>query len=177
MQAKVNQMSNVKRRVILAAPIALALANASTLEAATFPVVDFVIVFKSARKLRLYSVVDGQPKLLHSYRVDLGFAPRGDKGQVGDGRTPEGTYFIDRRNENSRYYLSLGISYPNVDDVAQARANGVDPGGDIFIHGAANSLRNRFKRDWTAGCISVSNREMDEIWAMVPLGTPIEIRP
>ncbi|PCJ77076.1 MAG: hypothetical protein COA53_02225 [Rhodobacteraceae bacterium] len=138
--------------------------------------VEFLVLFKSTRKLGLYRAVDGKPVLMRSYGVDLGFSPRGDKGREGDGRTPEGTYFIDRRNPNSAYHLSLGISYPDVNDMAEARAKGLDPGGDIFIHGGPTSFRDRFKRDWTAGCIAVTDREIEEIWAMVPMGTPIAIR-
>jgi len=78
-------------------------------------------------------------QVLKSYRIDLGFAPEGDKKFEGDGRTPEGEYIIDRRNPESRFYLSLGISYPSEEDIAEARALGRDPGGDIFIHGGPRS--------------------------------------
>lgn len=174
-------MTKLNRRTVLSAPLALGLANVGIAEASVpvggLPRAEFLVVFKAKRKLGLYRVIDGEPVLQRSYNVELGFTPRGDKNQQGDGRTPEGTYFIDRRNENSAYHLSLGISYPDVNDWAEARAKGVDPGGDIFIHGGPTNLRNRFKRDWTAGCISVTDREIEEIWAMVPLGTPISIRP
>lgn len=115
----------------------------------------------------------GDRSLLCSYQFELGFAPRGHKLQEGDGRTPEGAYRIDRRNPNSLYHLSLGISYPNANDVAAARARGVHPGGDIFIHGTPRVVLG--KRDWTWGCIAVQNAEMDEIYAMVQTGTPIYI--
>ena len=174
-------MTKMKRRAVLSAPLVLGIANAAkaetTASSRSLPAAEFLVVFKSKRKLGLYRSMDGKPVLLRSYDVDLGFSPNGDKNQVGDGRTPEGTYFINRRNENSAYHLSLGISYPDVNDVADARAKGVNPGGDIFVHGGPNSIRDRFKRDWTAGCISVTNQEIEEIWAMVPLGTPIAIRP
>jgi len=174
-------MANLDRRTVLSASLAMGVANvamaAPSVSSRSLPAAEFLVVFKSARRLGLYRAIDGKPVLLHSYDVDLGFAPRGDKSQQGDGRTPEGTYFINRRNENSRYHLSLGISYPDVKDVAEANAKGVDPGGDIFIHGGPIDLRTRFKPDWTAGCISVTDREIEEIWAMVPLGTPIAIRP
>ncbi len=174
-------MTNFNRRAVLSVPLAVGIANVAaagpTASSRSLPMAEFLVVFNSKRRLGLYRAVDGKPVLLRSYDVDLGFTPRGDKAEVGDGRTPEGTYYINRRNENSTYHLSLGISYPDVKDMALARANGVNPGGDIFIHGGPVSFRNRFKQDWTAGCISVTNREIEEIWAMVPLGTPIAIRP
>ena len=126
-------------------------------------------VFKEQRLLQL---VSGQ-NLLKTYKLELGFEPRGHKQQEGDGRTPEGAYRIDRRNPNSRFHLSLGISYPDVNDVARARAMGVSPGGDIFIHGTPGA--NVGQRDWTWGCMAVQNNEMDEIYAMVPTGVPIYI--
>ena len=94
---------------------------------------------------------------------------------TGDGRTPEGVYEIDRRNPQSQFYLSLGISYPNEKDIAEAKALGVDPGGDIFIHGRPKKYQSDLI-DWTLGCIAVTNREMREIYAMVETGTKIIIR-
>lgn len=111
--------------------------------------------------------------LLKQYAVDLGFAPEGHKVQEGDGRTPEGAYRIDRRNPQSRFHLSLGISYPNATDVARARELGVSPGGDIFIHGTPKVWLGN--PDWTWGCIAVKNEEMDEIFAMVQTETKIFI--
>ena len=107
--------------------------------------------------------------------MHLGFQPQGHKAQSGDGRTPEGRYYIDRRNPRSDFFLSLGVSYPNAIDLARARANGVRPGGDIFIHGGPTRTADRRKKDWTAGCIAVSDEEMEEIWSMVPTGIPITI--
>lgn len=174
-------MTHLNRRTVLSASLAMGIANVAgaepTASSRSLPTAEFLVVFKSKRRLGLYRAVDGEPVLLRSYDVDLGFTPRGDKNQRGDGRTPEGTYYINRRNENSAYHLSLGISYPDVNDMAEARAKGLNPGGDIFIHGGPTTVRNRLKRDWTAGCISVTNQEIEEIWAMVPLGTPIAIRP
>ncbi len=174
-------MTNLNRRAVLSVPLAMGIANVAVAEpvasSRALPIAEFLVVFKSKRRLGLYRAVDGKPELLRSYDVDLGFAPHGDKDEMGDGRTPEGTYFIDRRNENSAFHLSLGISYPNTIDFAEARARGEDPGGDIFIHGGPTRLRHRLKRDWTAGCIAVSNAEIEEIWDMVPLGTVIVIRP
>ncbi|WP_170426258.1 L,D-transpeptidase family protein [Ruegeria arenilitoris] len=141
------------------------------------PEVTSLVINKSARKLYLLH----HEKILKEYRVDLGFAPNGTKTKKGDGRTPEGTYLIDRRNPNSRYHLSLGISYPNSDDIAQAKAAGVHPGGDIFIHGQPNRRKERKRAkktpDWTAGCIAVKNDEMEEIYSMVSRGTLITLRP
>lgn len=172
---------NIDRRAVLAAPVVLGVASMADAKveasSASTPLVDLIVVFKSKRRMGLYQNRGGKPALLQSYQVDLGFDPNGDKTRSGDGRTPEGTYFIDRRNENSAFHLSLGISYPNTVDFAEARARGEDPGGDIFIHGGPTRLRSRFKRDWTAGCIAVSNAEIEEIWKMVPLGTVIVIRP
>ena len=112
---------------------------------------------------------------LKRYRIGLGFTPDGHKSRSGDGRTPEGRYWIDRRNPRSSYYLSLGISYPNAQDIARAKAMGVNPGGDIFIHGGPRRDSERGKRDWTAGCIAVSDSEMEEIWTLVPTGIPVTI--
>lgn len=133
---------------------------------------DGIIVRKGDR--RMYLLKDAT--VLRAYDVDLGFNPTGHKEVYGDGRTPEGGYRIDRRNENSAYHLSLGISYPDANDIARAEALGVDPGGDIFIHGGPNLLADKDKADWTAGCISVSNAEMEEIFDMVPTGIPIWIQ-
>ncbi len=116
-------------------------------------------------------------RLIQEFPIDLGFAPTGHKTQEGDGRTPEGQYFIDRRNYNSAFYLSLGISYPNARDIARAKAAGVSPGGDIFIHGGPRLTSDIGRADWTAGCIAVSDDEMAMIYQMVPTGTPIWILP
>lgn len=135
----------------------------------TGPEVTTVVVSKEQRRLYLMH----HNEVLKSYRIDLGFTPDGTKTTEGDGRTPEGWYVINRRNPNSEYFLSVGISYPNVRDVAQARARGVSPGGDIFIHGTPRKFRR--KDDWTAGCIAVKDKEMIDIYRMVRLGTPIYI--
>lgn len=138
------------------------------------PEVTGIVVNKSDREMFLLH--NGRP--LKTYDIDLGFAPLGDKKVEGDGKTPEGTYFIDRRNPNSKFHLSLGISYPNAQDVAEARALGKSPGGDIFIHGQPNALKRGTEEDgWTWGCIAVKNREMEQIYAMVKTGTLITINP
>ena len=137
------------------------------------PEVTSVVLNKGSRSLFLLN----DEEVLESYRVALGFAPEGHKRIKGDGRTPEGAYRIDRRNPNSEFHLSLGISYPNAEDIAAARALGMNPGGDIFIHGQPNKgTRRKQNGDWTAGCIAVRNREIEQIYAMVRLGTPITIR-
>ncbi|MEM7242926.1 MAG: L,D-transpeptidase family protein [Pseudomonadota bacterium] len=136
------------------------------------PAITQVLVNKSERRMYLLS----GDRVVKKYRVNLGFDPDGHKTERGDGRTPEGLYWIDRSNLNSRYYLSLGISYPNAQDVARAEEAGVDPGGDIFIHGGPRYKGERGK-DWTAGCISVSDRQMKWVFAMVKVGTPIYINP
>lgn len=130
-----------------------------------------IVVDKSQRTLTL--IHEGQT--LGSYPVALGDKPRGHKLYEGDERTPEGIYLINGRNPNSAYHLALSISYPNSRDIARARARGLDPGGQIMIHGTPNPSRGR--RDWTDGCIAVSNAAMDEIWRLVDVGTLIEIRP
>lgn len=142
-----------------------------------FPVADEVIVEKSARKLHLLK--DGEP--FRSFDIALGVAPLGDKEYEGDAKTPEGRYLLDLRNPNSDFFLSMHISYPSQDDRQQARQQGVDPGGQIMIHGQPNvptySEAYYRSQDWTNGCIAVSNSDMIDIWLMTPDGTPIEIRP
>jgi murein L,D-transpeptidase YafK len=135
--------------------------------------VTHVIVQKAQRRMYMMN----ESEILKSYKIDLGFTPTGHKTKQGDGRTPEGWYSIDRANPNSTYYLSLGISYPNIKDRARSAAAGVKPGGDIFIHGGPVLKKQMGKRDWTAGCISVTNAEMRQIYAMIPIGTPIRINP
>ena len=164
----------VIRNIVILLALAVALSGCAR-KFATYdgPEVTRVVVVKSSRKLYLLS---GETTL-KAYDIDLGFAPKGPKRFRGDGRTPEGHYTIDRRNPDSAYYLSIGISYPNAEDIAYARKMGKDPGGDIFIHGGPRRFRNWFRRDWTAGCISVRDRDMREIYAMVGDGTPIDIYP
>ena len=138
---------------------------------------DSIVVEKSVHRMSLFK--DGE--LLRTYRVALGRGGPEPKSQEGDARTPEGTYFIDNRNSNSIAHLALHISYPNATDTAAARGRGVNAGSDIEIHGIRNGLgwigRLHWLVDWTAGCIAVTNSEMDEIWRIVPDGTPIVIKP
>jgi murein L,D-transpeptidase YafK len=136
------------------------------------PKVTSVVVNKGERKLYLLH----NEQILKQYQFDLGFAPVGDKKIEGDGKTPEGTYLINRRNPNSAFHLSIGISYPNTQDRADAAALGKTPGGEIFIHGQPN-LKRAKGRDWTAGCIAVKDNEIEQIYAMVDDGTLITLRP
>ncbi|MEP4196304.1 MAG: L,D-transpeptidase family protein [Aliishimia sp.] len=166
-----------RRQFFVGTAVAALLAGCSTRPSSKFksyggPRVTRVIVNKGDRKMFLMS---GR-RTLKAYEIELGFAPIGDKKFEGDGKTPEGEYLIDRRNPNSRFHLSLGINYPSAQDVAEARAIGKDPGGEIFIHGQQNPFkRGRGDDDWTWGCISVTNRQMEDIYAMVKNGTPITL--
>lgn len=134
--------------------------------------VTSVYVKKQDRKLYLLNGND----IMRSYDIGLGFAPAGHKQFENDGKTPEGTYFIDRKNPNSKFHLSLGISYPNTQDRAFAEAKGKSPGGDIFIHGQ-DPENPAQSGDWTAGCIAVKDHQIREIYQLVPVGTPVFIRP
>ncbi|MDO5630839.1 MAG: L,D-transpeptidase family protein [Paracoccus sp. (in: a-proteobacteria)] len=137
--------------------------------------IDRITIDKSDRRMTAWR--DGQA--IKTYRIALGFAPDGDKTRQGDGKTPEGVFRIDRRNDRSAYHLSLGIDYPQPGHRARARAAGVDPGGDIFIHGQPNQrpAGEVLPGDWTAGCIAISDSEMRELFAAARIGTEIEIRP
>lgn len=119
--------------------------------------------------------------VLRAYRIALGRNPVGPKEEEGDGKTPEGSYSIDWRNPQSKCHLSLHISYPNPADCEQAAARGVEPGGEIMIHGLRNGEghlgKSHLESDWTQGCIAVTDEEMDEIWDLVSDGTAIEINP
>lgn len=137
--------------------------------------VDRILIEKSARRMTAYR----QGEALKTYTIALGFAPVGHKTRQGDGRTPEGVYRIDRKNKKSAYHLSLGLDYPRAKDRAAAARAGVSPGGDIFIHGAPNQLPPgaALPKDWTAGCIAVTDPEIEELFAATPLGVEVEIRP
>ena len=166
----------ISRRTVVTGMSAAALAGCSTATPDRFrtydgPPVTRIQAFKGKRKLQL---LNGE-RLLKDYNFELGFEPTKHKQFEGDGRTPEGAYLIDRRNPNSRFHLSLGISYPNINDLNFARSHGLSPGGDIFIHGTPNPFSN--EKDWTWGCIAVTNDEIEEMYAMVRNGTPIYIYP
>lgn len=138
---------------------------------------DKIVVAKAARILTLFS----RDKPLKSYRIALGFGPVGHKQEEGDGKTPEGVYSISGRNPKSAYHLSLRVSYPSKKDRDDARKRGVSPGGDIMIHGLPNNtpgfLVVHKSRDWTAGCIAITDEEIEELWRAVSDGAVIEIKP
>jgi murein L,D-transpeptidase YafK len=138
---------------------------------------DLVEVFKGERRMDLKR----EGTTIGSYRVALGFAPQRHKEREGDGRTPEGAYTIDARNAGSAFHLSLRVSYPDDGDRAHAASLGVPPGGDIYIHGQPNGLRKLWighpRKDWTTGCVAVTDREMREVWSLVPTGARVVIYP
>ncbi len=160
----------MKKLVALLLMLALPLASAET-------PIDRVVVKKSERTLLLMS---GTQKV-RSYPIYLGGQPLGHKRHQGDLRTPEGRYVLHARNAQSRYFRSLRISYPNKNDRAAAQALGKPPGGDIMIHGMPNLEKRNILmfegRNWTNGCIALSNPHMQEVWSLVKVGTPIEIFP
>ena len=138
---------------------------------------DRVVVLKSERALRLVN----HGRVIKAYKVALGGDPIGPKTRQGDHKTPEGSYVLDFRNAHSKFYKAIHLSYPSARDRAAAREQGASPGGDVFLHGLPNGFgylgaAHRLK-DWTDGCIAVTNAEIDEIWGAVPDGTPIEIQP
>ena len=138
--------------------------------------VDLLRCVKHERKL--YALQDGE--VIMTLNVALGREPRGHKVMEGDGRTPEGLYYITAARHDSDFHLSLKISYPNAEDRARARALGVDPGGQIMVHGLDPAMEARWHDrhwlfNWTNGCIAVTNEEMEILWDSVALGTPIEI--
>ena len=161
------------QRLAILAPILLA--GCAPAASQTLPSAEFVLVDKSDRVLTLFAA--GKP--YRNYQgLQLGAAPEGHKRFEGDERTPEGRYKIDTRNAASAYHLSLRISYPGEQDRAYAATHGASPGGEIFIHGQPNWLpAGRLPGDWTDGCIALANAEIEELWQLVPDGTPIEIRP
>ena len=137
--------------------------------------VDKIVVKKSQRKLLL--IKNGEA--FKSFKVSLGQRPVGHKLFEGDNRTPEGSYVLDKRNANSKYFLSIQISYPNKDDTLRAEELGVPPGGMIMIHGQPNEPKyskvHYRSNDWTEGCIAVSNSAMLDIWFLTGKNTLIEI--
>ncbi len=144
---------------------------------AAIPLADRVVIIKKEKVLILLS----KGEVLKTYKVALGRDPVGPKSRQGDGKTPEGVYVVDRRDSTSKFHKALHISYPNPADVARAQRYGVSPGRDIMIHGLPNGFDElgeyHSERNWTKGCVAVNNAEIDEIWRLVPDGTPVEIRP
>ncbi|GHU02084.1 hypothetical protein FACS1894186_6100 [Alphaproteobacteria bacterium] len=165
-------------KIILAAAVFVALRGAPGAMALPAEArVERLAVFKARREMEAYQ----GGKLLKTYKIALGFSPVGAKRFEGDGKTPEGLYHVGGKNPRSRYHKNLGVDYPNAQDKAYARKRGKSPGGDIKIHGlgkvfgplgAAHALT-----DWTLGCIAVTNEEIDELYAVTPVGAEIEILP
>jgi murein L,D-transpeptidase YafK len=160
--------------LIAAGPGASALAQADP-GVSKLPIANQILVEKAARRMTLLR--DGRP--IRVYRVALGRGGLSPKRQVGDGRVPEGRYYITGRNPESDYHLSLRIGYPTSVQAEEAARRGIDPGGDIMIHGLPNGRgwdeRHR-RKDWTEGCIAVTDDEIEEIWQLVPDWAIIEIR-
>jgi murein L,D-transpeptidase YafK len=138
---------------------------------------DRIVIVKSEHTMTVLR----QGQVLKTYKVALGHEPRGAKTRLGDNKTPEGEYVIDSRNAHSQFHLSLHISYPSPADRDRAKKLGVDPGGQIMIHGLPPAYAwlgpLHRKTDWTLGCIAVTDSEIEEIWTLVPVGTKVEIKP
>ena len=143
----------------------------------SLPAVDHLVVHKDERRLLL---LHGDT-VVRSYKIALGVNPIGPKERAGDLRTPEGRYFLTRRNPRSEYFLSILVSYPNASDLQRAHKHHWDTGGSIMIHGLPNQLKRDPKyyeiSDWTDGCIALSNADMVEVWLLTPDNAPIDILP
>ena len=139
-------------------------------------IADSIVIEKRAHRMTLFHM--GRP--IRVYRVALGANPGADKVMRGDRRTPEGLFSIEARNPNSQFHLALRISYPGVRHRQMAERLGVDPGGDIMIHGLPNGRgkigKDHLQTDWTNGCVALTDEEIEEIWSAVPVGTPVEIK-
>ncbi len=162
------------------APLLLALCFAShSAVAAKAERATSIVVDKSDHVMHVFA----KDKKIATFRIGLGFNPVGHKQQEGDKRTPEGRYMLDYKNAKSTFFKSIHITYPNAADKATARRLGVSPGGDIMIHGQANDLAVRAaidrlpSPDWTYGCISMKNEDMQRLWDLVSVPTPIVIQP
>jgi len=162
---------------VLLIPILTAHAGSDNLVLVSGTQADYVLVKKASKELTLFS----GSRRIKTYKIALGKNPVGHKVVEGDKRTPEGSYFIDARNENSKYHLALHISYPDAIDAMKAQSLGSSPGGSIMIHGTGEEYEWMGKLhasiNWTDGCIAVTNKEIEEIWKLVPDGTLIEIMP
>ncbi|MGA9673556.1 MAG: L,D-transpeptidase family protein [Terracidiphilus sp.] len=152
-------------------------ASAPTPELSSAQKADSILILKKDHVLELLA----GGKVIKTYKVALGQGGLKPKEREGDGRTPEGHYSIDSRNADSHYHRALHVSYPNAEDRKRAARLGVAPGGAIMIHGLPNGMEKigaaHRLYDWTLGCIAVTDEEIDEIWNLVPVGTPVEIRP
>jgi murein L,D-transpeptidase YafK len=170
-------MKTIHRTIALTTLVLLIPMGAATAQLPEKKIADRIVVVKSARTMTLES----NGRVLKTYKVALGGQPAGAKEREGDHKTPEGEYTVDAKNEHSRFYMALHLSYPNAADRARAHNLGVSPGGDVEIHGLGKKYgwigaRHRLL-DWTDGCVAVTNEEIQEIFGMVPLGTRVEIRP
>jgi murein L,D-transpeptidase YafK len=172
-------------RQLLALALICAFLTVATMAAANVmpkiapPKVIGIVVYK---KERLMVLLDEDGQVLHDYHIHMGGDPDGGtKHEQGDQKTPEGRYYIEAKNDKSHYHLSLKISYPNIADSAAAEKRGVSAGGDIMIHGHPNQgfgwFGLAYRRDWTDGCIAVDDHDIEEIWKLVDIGTPIQINP
>jgi hypothetical protein len=172
-------MADVVATVATVAPVVAgtAAANAGPAAGAGFADADRIVVHKSKRRLELLK----GGAVVAEYPIRLGLNPEGHKLREGDFRTPEGHYYLSRRNPRSDFFLSIEVSYPNDADRRRARGNGKAPGGSIMIHGQPNVPRKPADyytgNDWTDGCIAVSNSDMVDIWLRTKVGLPIDIRP
>lgn len=148
-----------------------------SIEPTALPPITKIVVNKSQRQLCIYN----QETLLKTYTIALGFDPIGHKEQEGDGKTPEGLYRVCAKNPNSAYHKSLKVSYPNSLDKKQAKEKGVPPGDHIMIHGLGKNFsslgKNHIKKDWTLGCIALTDEEIEEIFTAADIGTTIQINP
>lgn len=165
---------------VLSVPVSANSAPPAVFDGFELPVnvqADRVLVEKAKRQLTLFA----RGIALKTYKVALGKNPKGAKIYEGDHRTPEGVYTLDTRNEQSKFHRALHVSYPSTDDVSRAQALGKRAGGNIMLHGLSDYYaiigKYHVSRDWTEGCIAVTNQEIEEIWRVVPDGTVIEIRP
>lgn len=160
--------------LVAALPCAYGLTPDSTADS---PKADSILILKKDHVMELLA----HGKIIHTYKVALGQGGLAPKQREGDARTPEGHYIIDAKYEHSSYHKALHVSYPNADDRKRAAHLGVPPGGAIMIHGLPNGkgwvgARHRLF-DWTLGCVAVTDEEIDQIWNLVPVGTPVDIRP
>src|SRR5688572_5950517 len=139
--------------------------------------INKILIRKNDREMDVYS----NESLIKTFSISLGGNPYGHKQVQGDQRTPEGRYFVDSKNNRSGYHKNLGISYPNKNEKGEAKRKGIDPGGEIKIHGIRNGFGfiGKFQRwyDWTDGCVALTDQEIDELYKSVEIGTPVEILP
>ena len=167
----------IKIAIIVAAFLAICYYCSKPMTKKTLPEIDYILVEKQKHKMTVYS----QNIPLKTYDISLGFNPLGHKEKKGDGKTPEGIYKIINKNPKNGYHLSLRVSYPNEKDKKNAAKKGLSPGGDIMVHGIKNGFgwikKLHTYKDWTLGCIAVTNSEIEEIYPSVVIGAKIEIVP